>query len=182
MTAKMFWDEGKFGGLIQQEMSETDISVFLSRASKSGMKPAATPRPLKCRHVVNPAHDDANVQPRGVKTSRGCHLKCSESAAGQELASFSAAACQLPPLASVGVTFTGPRGRRFLKDAPQIESRFVFTASALRRPRGVSATLIRGRHRANRISVIRRSVRAPLLSLIPPPQKKQDSKHAIACE
>lgn len=161
-------------------MSEADICVFISWASKSGMKPMAAPRTPKCRHVVNPAHEDVNVQPRGVKTSRGCHLKCSETATGQELASFSAAACQLPPLTSVGVTFTGPRGRRFLKDALQIEFRFVFTASALRRPRGVSATLIRGRHRANRISVIRRSVRAPLLSLISPPEKTgQQTRHPL---
>lgn len=74
--------------------------------------------------------------------------------------------------------FTGPRGRRLLKDAEQIESRFVISAPALPRPRGGYATLIRGRHRANRISVIRGSVRA-LLSLISP--EKQDSKHASVC-
>lgn len=112
------------------------------------------------------------MQPRGLRRSRSCRLKCSETAAGQELASLSAGARQLPPLASGGVTFTGPCGRRFLKEAQQIESRFVIRAPALPRPQGGYATLIRGRHRANRISVIRGSVRAPLLSLISPKKNR----------
>lgn len=119
------------------------------------------------------------MQPRGLKRSRSCRLKCSETAAGQELASLSASARQLPPLASGGVTFTGPHGRRFLKDARQIESRFVITAAALARPRGGYATLIRGRHRANRISVIRGSVRAARLSLISPKKTGQQTRHRL---
>lgn len=119
------------------------------------------------------------MQPRGLKRSCSCRLKCSETAAGQELVSLSAGTSQLPPLASVGVTFTGPRGRRSLKDARKIESRFVIRAPALPRPQGGYATLIRGRHRANRISVIRGSVRAALLSLISPKKTGQQTRHRL---
>lgn len=63
-----------------------------------------------------------------------------------------------------GCTLAGLGGRRFLKDARQIESRFVITAAALRRPRGGSAAVIRGRHRVNGISAIRGSVRGALIA------------------
>lgn len=94
---------------------------------------------------------------------------CPETAAGEELASLSAAARRLPALASGGGHVYGPSWSPPLPQrCSQIESRFVSSAPALRRPRRRSATLIRGRHRANRISVIRGSVRAALLSLMSP--------------
>ncbi len=73
------------------------------------------------------------MQPRGVKTSSCCSLKCSETATGHELVSLSPSVHQLP--ASRGAThhIRGPRGCRSCsrQDIRQIKSRFVITARAL---------------------------------------------------